>query len=1197
MPDIRYNGKFGSADSNVYQCQLWDSAFTGSAEDFPLESVTFIRGRRGMHNFAPIRASSVELKGYKLTQTALDELLGASVGRFTLELKRAADHATIDGGGGSLYWKGIVQTDLGEDDTARQISDIKITATDGLALLRDVRFTDTTGESEVNYEGRENHRLTIIKILSKIGYNLPTAFAADWYPDVGSASDVLWENAEVDQSVFYDDDGAPANCYDVLKAILYPYGGVMFWRDGRFVFCQKSQLDGGSFTANAYDENGVADGTISLGAVVDTDGEGVVLVEGSRVYEPAFGSNNIIYAHGNVPSLIPNGDFEEDPGGWVFGSNGGEIRISGGELLQGPRGNIGRGGVNNSARINRFNVGFVPAYFFGEDETFAAFRASIAASGRYIEMTGSQVEAGDFLALTGRFRIPYNSGGGGGLYNTFFEMQIGSNADAYCDRFGNWFTPSGDESLISLVSEGENYNTFGFALSRGVSDGWYDFTIVTAAAPYTGDVRLKLFGTADENSSNLDPEGVEWSDINVFIVDNTGEIRDSIQFSGVTTSPEPGDDDLTVLIGQGPHPLVAGNVTWNGSDAVNWTDGTNTEKLTQLLVRHRLARQNGRLENRFETYKGLGFEMGDVVQIGGNTYDVLFQSKDLASQYDTIETIRVLYDDSDITFAEVATDQGTYTLGGGGSSTSVITNPSDGLGQLVTAKGDLIAGGEGGSPETLSSGETDGLALVTDSSAAQGWSLQALTPITTKGDVILGNATGEPSRLASGETDGLALVTDSSAAQGWSLQALTPITTKGDLIVGNATGEPARLPVPADDSFYVADSNEPFGWRAYSINNFTLKGEIPGEYVPSADARRWKFSADSVGLSGTGVKKTHLPWVITANELPSGMLDTGADSLASGAPTLRASLDPDGILQIPLKIVDCTPHATTPSAEILFQPGTYTGGSDRDIYFWWIVGGSQTQPGSGEDFGAHACYDETVVLALNDDISGGTIADSTQYGNDGTVTGAVSGSTVAVPGSLASMEFDGVNDRIVMPDADSLDATKMNMIYSFYPRDLTNAGWQQITSKREGLGTNYGCGFNPNSGGADVYTVAYFYWSGFRVINIDLSDNFTVNTWHNCISRMEQNGSIVEADFYLGGSKVVDAQSFGTHTMPTNSAELTIGATQTSANTWLEHFDGFIDYFYLCTDEIDDDQAAMINASLNPSTFFNTGESIESGPF
>ena len=1123
MADLRYIGKFGSADGNVYQVRLHDSDFDGASTEFPLESVLFVRGRRGADIFTPIRASSVELVGYKLSSTALDELLGAEVGRFTKEIWRGADHATLDGGGGSMYWKGIVQTDLGEDDTASEISSISITATDGLSLLRDVSYLDTTGEEPAPFTGRPTHLETIRVCLDKIGYSLPISVSGSWYPEEGAGGDVLWEHAEVDQAIFYDDDGSPASCYEVLKQILYPYGGILFWRDGRFVIIQKEQIGASTYTTRDYDETDTFTGTTVYGSTADADL--VTRLTGQRTYKTAHGGLTVVYNHGNIPSLIRSGDFS-DASEWTLGASGGEIRTSGGRRLVPPR-DIGR---YNPGRIERIKVGFIPAFHFGSDTSFGAFRDAIKASNRYVTQTGEEVQAGDIIAFTGRFRIPYNEGDGNGLYNTFFELQIGSNADAYLSRSGAWYTPSGSDDLQPMRVAGSEYNDYGFALSRDPGEGWYDFTIISEASPYTGDVRLVLYGTGDENGADLDPEGVEWADVAVLIVDEDGNLRDSISFSGATTSPEPLDDDLVLIVGQGPHPAVPGGISWDGVQAGDWTDGAaGPENVSQLLVRKRLGYQSQRLELRYETYTGLDYEMGDPVQIDGELYDVTFHEKDLASQDDTIEAVRIRYDDSGISFTEAAEDIGNYVPGGGGS-TSVIQAPAD-----------------------------------------------SVSVIAEKGDLIVGDGEGNPTRFDSGEDDGKVMVTDGESSTGWSLSNITPIIAKGDLIVGDGEGNPVRLPAPADGYFWVADSTEALGWAAVSINAFGTLTEIATDYRGDANVRRKLVTAKAAQIGGSGTVAA-MPWVITQDELPDELIDSDESTAeASGAPGLRASLDALGLQQIPLEIFDFTPASGGAgggaTAEIWLWTTEADATSGQPVYLWWNKSG-KTQPAATAEYGSEAVW-QSVEFASHD----GGITDSS-----GNITPANNGSSAGSQFKIGaeSRDFDGTDDHI---DIDiSADPTEYTHLVWIRPDDVNR---RHILGRTDSSGPTVSLSHDLRitpSGKAEHW----LFDGGFP--DVIGTTTLSTGTWYQIIGTAKNSGN---AKLYVNATSEGTPAAVGT--MWTGGDRLDLGEATLDSYS---HFDGHIDEVWIIYTELDSDGiTTLYNNQNDPSSFWDTTASVESGPF
>jgi len=377
----------------------------------------------------------------------------------------------------------------------------------------------------------------------------------------------------------------------------------------------------------------------------------------------------------------------------------------------------------------------------------------------------------------------------------------------------------------------------GFTLDKS-GNGFVPFTIISAPAPSSGAIDLFLYGVADIDGSDLDPEGVDWDDIAILIVDETGELRDSTIFQGRTTRQETQDPELVVRVGTGPRDTIPGAAYWDGEYAGDWSrDGGSTyESLGKLLVRTRLGYRSGRREVRVETYEGLEYEMGDVLDIGGKLFFPIYHEKDLASGEDTFEAIEIGYDDSIITFGERAEDRGRYDISSPTAGVSANEIPAAGA-PVIEELGDFIVGGEDGVPERLPIGEgqEDDYFPVTDGEESGGWRLEKYVPlpISTKGDLIVTDGEGEPEVLSIGEgqEDGYVAVTDGEATGGWALQELPsdPITSAGDLIIGDGEGDSIRLPITGNTRRFLIElagdgEDEKVGWSEYSAPATVISG-------------------------------------------------------------------------------------------------------------------------------------------------------------------------------------------------------------------------------------------------------------------------------------------------------------------------------------------------------------------------------------
>jgi len=570
-----------------------------------------------------------------------------------------------------------------------------------------------------------------------------------------------------------------------------------------------------------------------------------------------------------------------------------------------------------------------------------------------------------------------------------------------------------------------------------------------------------------------------------------------------------------------------------------------SEDVSQLLVRTRLGYQSQRLEVRFETYNGLDYEMGDPVQIDSNLYDVPYHEKDLASQDDTIEAVRIRYDDSDITFTEANEDIGSYVPDGGGS-TSIIQSPTD----------DSV--------------------------------------ITTKGDLIMGDGEGDPVRFGSGEDDGKVIVTDGEADTGWALTDLTPITTKGDFVVGDGEGEPERLPVPDDGHFWVADSSKSLGWRAVSLSSLAAQSEIVEDYYGDADVQRWLVTAEASELSGTGTKTARY-WFLTHDQLPDEIIDSDESTAeASGAPTLRMSTDILGINQIPIHVLDFTPAAGGvgggATAEINLNVGEADHTNGQTVYLWWGKSG-KTQPAASATYGSDAVYaSDHGANWTNEDFT-----DSTENDNDGSGTGVAL--TTNVPfGSLRAYEFggSGSGDRISVPSDASLNAGTAVTVYGMFYTDGDTGTFQGLIARRNGATSEqYGLAFI--LGGTDRMDWNY-YSGGFKGVGATFSTYFSTGQWEFVAGTLEEVGSGVEVKLY-NDSGLIASTTVTSSSLPSSSDVVQLGNLNQSS--WGFPLGGEMKAWNVLSDiALDaDDIQTLANLFTDPATFWDTTASVVSGPF
>jgi hypothetical protein len=177
-----------------------------------------------------------------------------------------------------------------------------------------------------------------------------------------------------------------------------------------------------------------------------------------------------------------------------------------------------------------------------------------------------------------------------------------------------------------------------------------------------------------------------------------------------------------------------------------------------------------------------------------------------------------------------------------------------------------------------------------------------------------------------------------------------------------------------------------------------------------------------------------------------------------------------------------------------------------------------------------------------DEGSGTTASDSSGNGNNGTVSGA----TWAAQGKFGgALKFDGVNDRVNVPDKPTLDLTNRFTVEAWVkPSVLT--GWRTVLMKETPDGLSYALYANDNEPKPAAY--GRINGSGFSNGSSGTAP-LPVNAWTHLAATY--NGSALA--LYVNGVQV-DSQPVSGNLVTSNNP-LSIGGSL----VWGEFFEGWID--------------------------------------
>lgn len=341
----------------TWKIEIHDSSFAGDSTDFEIEAESCVINYRAdgenIHT-APIIGSSLAFNLMVQDTTheqLITDLAGALEGRFTVVLYK----------NDVVYWAGVINSpDISIDDAYYSFP-FRISAVDGLALLRSFEYrqdgTDTT-KWDLRYTGIDSLTDIILRCIKKIPhvathFSSSTKFlvtAVNWYADEMTASPVAstydpFYYTELDNRAFVTAESSGnakfLSCYDVLWNILTAFNARIYLTDGYYLIEQIEHRantigsDDNYSRYYAYDGTGPTANTLTADQDVGQAYDIKKLSAGTYSFEQALKS---VRARQNVNSLqnllggyyFDSGTVEEVTVEDVFGEgSSGYVRFTG----------------------------------------------------------------------------------------------------------------------------------------------------------------------------------------------------------------------------------------------------------------------------------------------------------------------------------------------------------------------------------------------------------------------------------------------------------------------------------------------------------------------------------------------------------------------------------------------------------------------------------------------------------------------------------------------------------------------------------------------------------------------------------------------------------------------------------------------------------------------------------------------------
>ena len=728
-----------------WKIEIHDSAYVGDPVEFLVYDGAYIRFRAegGDVQPAPILGSSLEFSMVVQNsdhEDLITDIASAAEGRFTVAVYKDA----------VFHWAGVINAPEIVIEDKYYPYEFKITAVDGLALLKNYEYIqDTTIPAKkwyIRYEGVDR----IIEIIDTCIKKLPhiaTHFAdsakmyvtaINWYSDqdddpAGATYDPFYYNYLDNRAFVYGQTSGNAkftSCYDVIAQILTAFGARIMLTDGYFLMEQpehRAEVIGstGNYSrAYDYDLVGPTANTLSGAQNIGVSETIKKLTGGTYTFTTPVKSVRVtqkVDAYRNLleGAYFDSGDVEVYNVGGVFGDgNDSYVRLKG-SFEWSLENTALTSGIDYVAKFRiRFLLDGLYAArtltfdVFGK-YTFGAVTWGASLDYLYFPVEMERAAVGE--AYTGQKNFDF-------LFSTDPTFSYGNLSVSIEFVELLYFDPS--DNSTGTVDAGD------YTLAWAVKDSYcvilntMKVLSLSAGAVYPEKAAYEVIG----NTSNS-----ERLDINTTIGDRAGVVLN--QWLGI----------LHDTTGSGDYVYTE---TWGNRG------GTRDRTIAQLLAQRMVAYMYYPRRVLVGTAVGSAIVIQDPINEDSTTY--LLRSGTYSTARDELsgEWVDMNYTEAEFIYVPVQYDTGNYEpnspLGGGAGGSSSVDNGSSGSGSSTGGNG--IYGGSG----TVADGTIAQMAgdfTFSNTSATAGEAFQVTVDDTTNSSTIRVQATDGILLQATGSDD------------------------------------------------------------------------------------------------------------------------------------------------------------------------------------------------------------------------------------------------------------------------------------------------------------------------------------------------------------------------------------------------------------------------------------------------------------
>lgn len=317
--ELEYEDRLG----NLTKIEILERDYTGATTEITGGEVPVIARLRGEgedDKFVPIIGSEIELSLVSVTNYQFQNLFTSDPNKYRVTYSKDF------GSGFELLLTTKLLPNQYKEAYTEPPYGVAFLATDGLALLKDIPFTDRSGN---RLQGSYKSIELIAFCLRNTGLNLNIRVAISLYAegmdDDPTTSDDPLDQAYVDTDAYYFND--TPSCLDILRYILEPFDAqVVQWGNVWNIMRVEQRVD--EFDYREFDDLGayISNGTFDpvLTSQSSTQEDLIWQSDPTMEINNAYGLIQLNYTLGLRENLLKNGDFKLksqpsffSPTGWI----------------------------------------------------------------------------------------------------------------------------------------------------------------------------------------------------------------------------------------------------------------------------------------------------------------------------------------------------------------------------------------------------------------------------------------------------------------------------------------------------------------------------------------------------------------------------------------------------------------------------------------------------------------------------------------------------------------------------------------------------------------------------------------------------------------------------------------------------------------------------------------------------------------